>query len=143
MKNNGGIIMARISYTSYSNSSLATITDIMGSVYNYMGGVSAVIMLFSNDEGLGWGEKILVAVLMLATFVGIGMFHKKLAARISNRKKHKEVIKKIKSNGFEKKISESAEFAAYVYNKFPDKMIKKYVIRLNPMSKCLIGQKQS
>lgn len=95
--------MARISYTSYSNSSLATITDIMGSVYNYMGGVSAVIMLFSNDEDLGWGEKILVAVLMLATFVGIGMFHKKLAARISNRKKHKEVIKKSKATALRRK----------------------------------------
>lgn len=132
--------MARISFTSYSNSALATMTDFLGSAYIFMGTLSLPIMLFADDPEIGSVERITAGITMLLIFALIGAGHRNLAKYISERKHYKGVIKKIKANGFEDKIRESKEFAVYVYRKFPVKMIKNYVIKLNREAESDIAQ---
>lgn len=132
--------MARISFTTYSNSILASTVSFFGSAFSFCGIALSVPCLFCDDPSVGLIQRIVMFLLILAVTIAIKAAHEKLAERISERKRYKSVIKKIKTNGFEDKIRKSREFALYVYCKFPDKMIKKYVTKLNRESESDIAQ---
>mgnify|MGYP003297217042 CR=1 FL=1 len=77
--------MARVSFTSYSNSALATMTDFLGSAYIFMGTLSLPIMLFADDPEIGSVERIIAGITMLLIFALIGAGHRNLAKHISER----------------------------------------------------------
>ena len=114
--------MARI--TIYKNSILASICSIFG----YLLVIGGIMVAFGGEIFGG----ILVALM------GFGLAV--LASFISERKKAKTVLKKIKASGLEPQIRQNLQAAIQVYNACPGKPALEYIRSLNPSAAAYIEQ---
>lgn len=108
--------MARISFTIYKHSVLATILDIFGKIYIFLG----VMMLFSG------------AIPVSVIFILFALVLLKVASTVSEKKKFKLWKNKVIELGYDKQIRSSINAAIDLYNTYPGKYTRKYIAKLNP-----------
>lgn len=126
--------MARISYTVYKNSALATILSFLGSAYITMGAMIFAVGFISNEL------KIAESIILLICFVLLGLLHLQIAKHVNEKKIFKLWMKAIQKQGAEYKIIESVEYALQVYKSYPTKRMLNYISKLNPKAAQMIQQ---
>lgn len=118
--------MARIHYTVYKNSLLATILSFLGSAYIMMGALIFVLGLIDNEFEIAEG------IFLFIRFVLVGVVLLKIAKYVNEKKTFKLWVKAIRAQGAEYRIKESVDYAVMAYNSYPTKRTLKYISKLNP-----------
>lgn len=132
-KEEGDITMARITYTVYKSSILATVISFLSSIFGMFGIVMAVLGLFDGEF-----EMVLAGLLFFAVF-GLGgtMLAKAIGTRKANKKWWKETIRK---QGWEAQLPHSVDVCFKVYNANPNQWTLNQIQKWNPGAAAQIRQ---
>ena len=100
-----GGAMARLHFTVYRNSGLATVISIIGSLIFYMGLLMMIISILSLFGG--GAENFFGVILSGAVMIGIGIGLAILASNIAEKASHKNAAEYTEQKSEEEKIKDS------------------------------------
>ena len=125
--------MARVTYTVYKNSILATIISFLSSMFG-MGGILIAVLGLMDGEF----EMVFGGILFFAVF-GLGgtVLAKAIGTRKANKKWWKETIR---NQGWEAQLPYSVDVCFKVYNANPNPWTLNQIQRWNPAAAAQIRQ---
>lgn len=127
--------MARVSFTVYKGSVLATVCSTFGSIFAFIGASLLVTSLVNR----GRSEDITGGIVCLILGIGLAL----LSIPISERKEFKVWKKKLKASGMATMLEFDVDLAIRAYHSNPGKRTLKYIRRENPEAARRIAEEQA